>query len=1198
MYACPHKALAWRTIVIILGWAVIALSNTEVASATGTSVKRTIREYALTSANDFPERDPQDWRLLGSNDGGETWTALDTRTGEIFPRRHQRRIFIVTNTAPFDLYRLQIDRVHAPSIADAVQLAEIEPIDAGTLPIFCDAISAQDENLPSESADQVFDGRAETKWLDFAAKHPATRASWIQWCYLDHSELVLTNLYQLQALRARAAESFPIRLEGILVGRAKPQGQLCVLDPTGFININLSQPAPEASPGQKVLLEGTSQWIDGHATVSQPRLQILDPPAPGKPKQIKIEEPVSESDEFRWVEVEGQVQFLTQVGDVTAFDLVENGHHLSVRVLHSDPSQKPLIEGSRVRVRGICEGVLNQDGIRVAGIIWASSMDSVSLFVTPTTLIDGPLTGAQPPAARQPGYVLTQIDQIRRLSWAELSTTPKVKVRGVITDTAGTCIQDATGGIEISFYNGTNRQAQSLGTYVELEGRCVLVPGHGPTGTGPVIEAESIRRLGTGKLPDPVRPSWSLLASRQTDAQWVEVDTVVRATDGSHLLLACQSGQLTAAVRMAPVTAVSNLLDATIRVRGVSLAANDARGQIQGGVELVVPSLSFIQILQPPTDVTRLPSRRISTLRQIRESRELIHRVKITGLLTGIDNNSYFVQDDSGGALAIAKEDIVLNLAAGGWWSFWQTPRSNSAVFADPSLRIGDSVEIIGFPETREYTSVLTEATLHKTSPIQSILPVKTTAEELGRGKLASTLVTLEGLVQGSESLGNLLVFQIQSGLKIFRAVLPVNGKQNLRIAAGSRVRVTGVCQIEPVSHAELGKRPADFSLRLRDASDIALLELPPWLSVRRAIAVAGGLMLILLLAVAWIRLLHRQVALRTGQLEQKIVEHERAESLLAGKTDLLQQEIEQRKGVQAEVERIHKQLLTTSRLAGMADVATNVLHNVGNVLNSVNVLAASIASHLKKSRVGSVSKVAALLNQHETDLGRFISEDPNGRHIPEHLERLGTHLSEEQSHLLEKVKSLSESVEHIKEIVAMQQNYAKVSGLRETVAIEEIVEDALRMCSGALSRHEITVKRDYEPLPPMILDRHKALQILFNLLENAKHACWETHSPDKQITVKIKQHGRDRLRIEVIDNGIGITPANLKKIFTQGFTTRKNGHGFGLHSSILAAQDMGGTLTSQANTPARGAAFTLEIPLIPFDAKDHKDIALKALGH
>ena len=173
-----------------------------------------------------------------------------------------------------------------------------------------------------------------------------------------------------------------------------------------------------------------------------------------------------------------------------------------------------------------------------------------------------------------------------------------------------------------------------------------------------------------------------------------------------------------------------------------------------------------------------------------------------------------------------------------------------------------------------------------------------------------------------------------------------------------------------------------------------------------------------------------------------------------------------------------------------MADLATNVLHNVGNVLNGVNVLATSIASFVQKSKVPGVSRLATLLAQHQADLGTFITDDENGKHVPRHLERLGAHLKDEQSKLLEKTKLLAESVQHIKEIVAMQQNYAKVSGVWEMVLISEIVEDALKMCSEAFERHGINIVREYQETPHVILDRHKVLQILFNLIDNAKHAC------------------------------------------------------------------------------------------------------------
>jgi signal transduction histidine kinase len=366
---------------------------------------------------------------------------------------------------------------------------------------------------------------------------------------------------------------------------------------------------------------------------------------------------------------------------------------------------------------------------------------------------------------------------------------------------------------------------------------------------------------------------------------------------------------------------------------------------------------------------------------------------------------------------------------------------------------------------------------------------------------------------------------------------------------------------------------------------------------------VAGALLLVLCGAIVWIRMLHRQVEDRTRLLKQEITEHEmtelrlaeetkllqreieehrRTESSLAEKTGLLEREIEERKRVEAEVEKVHKKLLSASRLAGMADVATNVLHNVGNVLNSVNVLSASITTQVQRSKMPGVARLAELLSRHRENLASFVTEDENGKHVPAHLERLGAHLDDEQAGLLEKAKALNESVQHAKEIVAMQQNYAKVAGVLETVSIAELVEDALRMCTGALARHEIEVERDFEATPTVTLDRHKVLQILFNLLDNAKHACESAECKEGKVTVRTRQVGANRVRIQVADNGAGISAAHLEQIFTQGFSTRKGGHGFGLHSSILAAQDMGGSLTVESAGAGMGATFTLELPVMP----------------
>jgi len=173
---------------------------------------------------------------------------------------------------------------------------------------------------------------------------------------------------------------------------------------------------------------------------------------------------------------------------------------------------------------------------------------------------------------------------------------------------------------------------------------------------------------------------------------------------------------------------------------------------------------------------------------------------------------------------------------------------------------------------------------------------------------------------------------------------------------------------------------------------------------------------------------------------------------------------------------------------------------------------------------------------------------------------------------------SLRRNVEHIKEIVAMQQNYAMVGGVKEMINVVDLVEDGMCLNEGGLRRHGVEVGREFEPVPPMNAEKHKILQILVNLLSNAKYACQESGRADKRLKVRVA-NGHGRVRISVTDNGIGISPENMARIFNHGFTTRKHGHGFGLHSGALAAKEMGGSLTVQSDGPGLGAAFTLELP-------------------
>jgi len=320
------------------------------------------------------------------------------------------------------------------------------------------------------------------------------------------------------------------------------------------------------------------------------------------------------------------------------------------------------------------------------------------------------------------------------------------------------------------------------------------------------------------------------------------------------------------------------------------------------------------------------------------------------------------------------------------------------------------------------------------------------------------------------------------------------------------------------------------------------------------------------------------------------IARQDTQDALLEAKDTLEQRVLERTRELQAQMAAKEKALLElasaqstlleVSRAAGMAEVATGVLHNVGNVLNSVNVSCTLIMDQLRQSRVGNISKLADLMADHKGELAHFFTEDPRGRQIPAYLASLAPSLQEEQRALLTESTSLRDRIEHIKEIVAMQQNYGRVSGVAETVQPEQIMEDAITFNIEALSRQEIKLHRQYQQVPPMTVEKHKVLQILLNLISNARYACTEGgQDGERWINVRVFSPSPDRVLMQVEDNGMGIPTENLSRIFQHGFTTRKTGHGFGLHSGALAANELGGNLTAHSEGPGTGAIFTLALP-------------------
>jgi len=275
---------------------------------------------------------------------------------------------------------------------------------------------------------------------------------------------------------------------------------------------------------------------------------------------------------------------------------------------------------------------------------------------------------------------------------------------------------------------------------------------------------------------------------------------------------------------------------------------------------------------------------------------------------------------------------------------------------------------------------------------------------------------------------------------------------------------------------------------------------------------------------------------------------------------------------------RLLAQLVDTARQAGMAEIATNVLHNVGNVLNSVNVSANLVAQQVRGSRSAGLSRAVALMSAHAGDLGDFLTTDPRGQALPGYLAELAAALASERENIEVEVRRLSDGIAHIAEIVSAQQSLTGIDGVIEVVNVVDVVEDALRM-AGVEGQPGLVVIRDVSDVGMVALDRHRLLLILVNLITNAAYATGDNVGRPRQLTVWAEVADGPAVRISVADNGEGIAAEDLTRIFEHGFTTRVGGHGFGLHSSSLAAIEMGGALSVDSDGTGRGARFVLELP-------------------
>jgi signal transduction histidine kinase len=783
-------------------------------------------------------------------------------------------------------------------------------------------------------------------------------------------------------------------------------------------------------------------------------------------------------------------------------------------------------DGSPVEIVGLPE---KQDGVLVLNqSVILTANESANPAPAATEMVI-------PTAANTNLDELTRVVQVRNLSLAEALRGHPVHITGVLTySDPGQMqfVQDNSGGIFVDLKRKKFAILPAARQRVEIRGFS------GPGDFAPVVEAEQVRALGEGDFPAPNPSAIQTLMTGSQDSQWVTVNGVIRnqtLADGDTVLSLSAGDSLVSVTVPDAINhpAPANYEDALVEIQGVCATSFDDQRRLKG-IMFYVPGWEQVQVLDAaPRDAFALHLRPLSDLLRFQAAGGGVHRSHVHGVVSLCrEDGAFYLQDGTGGVLV--------------------QPQAGMA-----PVKTGDEIELVGFPSVRDNLPVLQEAVIKPAGHLAKAVPFALASDAPVKENLNGTLVHLEGQAVAHFTSTAQEWLSVQFGQWITDAVLDKNqpGDQLAKVLPGSMVSLTGVY----VPRLDDNQRLQSFQVLLRSPKDVTVISRPTWWTAGHTFWVLGTFGVVLALALTWVSLLRNQVQIQTHQLRE---------------------EIEERKRIEAQMELTHQELVTASRQAGMAEVATSVLHNVGNVLNSVNVSSNLLVEHFQRSRTLQVARVADTLREHAGDLGEYLTRDPKGRLLVSYVGQLAEHLSGERAETLKELESLTGNIEHIKDIVMRQQQYGKsMGGVRESLAVPHAVEDALRVHAGAFD-HQVKLVRDYqEGLPKITTDKHKVLQILINLVGNAKYACVESRQPDPQVVVRVRAEA-GWIKIMVVDNGVGILPENLTRIFNYGFTTRQHGHGLGLHSSALAARELRGNLAVHSAGPGQGATFTLELPL------------------
>jgi hypothetical protein len=838
------------------------------ASDRGTA--RTLCGYALTSANDYPDRDPRGWRLLGSNDGGKVWEVLDVRTHEIFGSRFERHEYRLDRPAAYGHFRLQIDEVAVPQTANAVQLAEIEPLyapaDGGNETAM--VVSAQGANGLWESVDKAFDRNRSTKWLDYA--DASTRySSWVDWQYATNSRTPVVNLDRLLQSRATGPQNLNASLEGVAVSWRPQSGELAFLDSTGFLPLLLStndmqirilpeasqtnrlgagldsaaggapsDPASAVRAGVRLRLSGQVRFDGKWPRILSPRLDVTGWLAEQGPESSGATPGL----------VMGMIQGRTRAVAHGRYDMTlklteeRGGMNWAARVLNSAAFRLPAWLDCSVRVRGVIEPLFDEEGRLGSGSVWVAG---------PADVTFEPAADAKRDAwKRTTNAPITEAEQAVNAITAWPRADYPLRLRGVITyidmGLDEFYLQSGTHGFRV-------RNQPNAGLFPHLGQEKSYVELRGLVRDGGLHCTDALTVLGRGKLPQPRRHSWDYLMTGKDDDQWVEIEGLASAVQKQRLVLKVGGNQVIAWVNDLDKELEKSLPGSLVRVEGICSPILNDRGQ-RLGLRLLTPSSDCIEVVNAvPEDPFTLPLVPIGRVLCVEggASNGPARMVRTSGVVTYQAPQLLFIQNGSDGLPVAARAEVE----------------------AAP----GDEVEVAGVAQAEGFSPKLVEASVRRVGrghlPLpRAVGPLASEAAISGEYHDA-TRVVIEAVLLAirTTEAAHVLMLQQDSARQTFSAFVPLRREQLADVPVGSRLRAVGVLKAKCDATPDFGQTVATFEMYINSAADITVLERPPWWTARHTLWAMVGAVGVLALALAWVVLLRRQV--RATQLEKSLAE-------------------------------------------------------------------------------------------------------------------------------------------------------------------------------------------------------------------------------------------------------------------------------------------------------------------------------------